>query len=545
MNTVERLEKLIALSIALSTETNANLLLEKILDGAMELSKADAGTIYIKTADNYLRFGVIKNNSLNLASTNGKLENIHLSAIPLYNADGRPNERLVAAYCAINEKVVNIEDVYATKEFDFSGTRRYDTFIGYRSKSFLTLPLKNHEQEVVGVLQLINALDDRGEIISFSDEDQILIESLASLAAVTLNKQQLIDAQKALFESFIQLIAQAIDEKSSHTGAHCERVPAVAMMLAEAVCQTQYELLKDYSFTEEELYELKIAAWLHDCGKITTPEWVINKSTKLETITDRIQLIDARYEVLKRDAVIELLNAQITTLKNREKLDEQALFETYSSRTRQLEEDLDFLRRANIGSEFMTQGDVDRVADIARQHWIDSTGKERPLLTMDEVYNLSIRRGTLTREERNIINNHIDVTIKMLESLNYPRNLQHVPEIAGGHHEHMDGSGYPKGLTGEQMSLRARIMAVADVFEALTSSDRPYKTAKILSETLSIMAAMVRNGKLDGLLFEVFIREKVYLRFAKAYMKPEQMDTVDDEYFLALAAGMLTESRQC
>jgi HD-GYP domain-containing protein (c-di-GMP phosphodiesterase class II) len=366
------------------------------------------------------------------------------------------------------------------------------------------------------VLQLINAQDPRtGEIVPFSPSDQRLAESLASQAAIALTNRMLINQLEELFESFITLINTAIDEKSPYTGGHCQRVPMLTMLLAEAVNETRAGPLADFQMSDKDRYELKIAGLLHDCGKVTTPVHVVDKATKLETIFDRIHLIDTRFEILKRDAEIEHL---------KKKLDDQQL----RDRLRQLDEDRRFLQMCNIGGERMSDDNMAHVKRIAKYRWRDLTGHEAEFLTEEEVKNLTIRAGTLTDDERKIINHHIVATIKMLEALPWPKHLTNVPEYAGGHHERMDGKGYPRGLTREQMSVQARCMGIADIFEALTAKDRPYKKGKTLSESLEILGRFSLNGHIDPELFDVFVRKKVYRRYADLFLDKEQIDEVDE-----------------
>lgn len=519
-----RIEKLHSIGIALSGETNTERLLELIVLGAKELTDADAGTLYRIGDDGRLHFATVRNDSLGIALGGSTGHAVTFEAIDLHCPDGSPNRHNVAACAALDGATFNIPDAYRESRFDFAGTRAVDARTGYRSVSFLTTPLKNHEGDVVGVLQLINARDPAsGEVVGFSEADQRLAESLASQAAVALTKQTLIDGQKALFEAFIKLIAQAIDAKNPHTSAHCERVPELTLMLAEAVDRAQQGPFRDLRFTDDEMYEIKIAAWMHDCGKVTTPEHIINKATKLETIVDRIHWVDARFEIVRRDLRIRCLeNALETGLSKAEAEAECA------AALAELDADQAFLRTANTGGEYMSDEDVARVAAIAARYtWTDSRGQVQPLLSEDEVYNLQIRRGTITSEERQIMNQHMDVTIAMLESLPYPKHLRRVPEIAGGHHERMDGKGFPKGLTRDQMSVPARIMGIADVFEALTASERPYKRAMTLTQALSILGRMRLDNHIDPDLFDVFVREKVYLRYAKRFLKPTQIDEVD------------------
>jgi len=511
----QRLDQLNAIGASLSAERDINRLLEAILTAAKTITRADGGTLYRMTEEKSLRFEIVRTSSLKfyLGGTTGNP--IPFYPVQLYK-DGKPNHANVSAYVALTGKTVNIEDAYKAEGFDFTGTRGFDSKTGYRSKSFLTVPMRNHEGEAIGVLQLINAQDPHtGEIVSFSSSDQRLAESLASQAAVALTNRMLINQLETLFESFISLINGAIDEKSPYTGGHCQRVPVLTMLLAEAVNETKAGPLAEFNMSDKDRYELKIAGLLHDCGKVTTPVHVVDKATKLETIFDRIHLIDTRFEVLKRDFEIEALKGKLTDKQLRDGL-------------RQIEEDRRFLQACNIGGERMKDEDIAQVKRIAKYRWRDLSGHEADFLTEDEVKNLTIRAGTLTDDERKIINHHIVATIKMLEALPWPKHLTKVPEYAGGHHERMDGKGYPKGLTREQMSVQARCMGIADIFEALTAKDRPYKKGKTLSESLEILGRMKMNQHVDPDLFDIFVRRKVYRRYAEMFLDKEQIDDVDE-----------------
>jgi HD-GYP domain-containing protein (c-di-GMP phosphodiesterase class II) len=533
-----RLDQLNEIGAALSAEKEIKALLEKIIVAAQTITRADGGTLYLVKGDDdarELHFEIVRTATLNIALGGTSGNPIPFFPIQLYR-DGQPNNSMVAAYAAIHGTTVNIADAYTEEGFDFSGTRRFDQKTGYRSKSFLTVPMKNHEGEIIGVLQLINCHDpDTREIVPFSTSDQRLAESLASQAAIALTNRALIEQLEALFESFIELINTAIDEKSPYTGGHCQRVPNLTMLLAEAVEQTQEGPLRDFAMSEKDRYELKIAGLLHDCGKITTPVHVVDKATKLETIFDRINLVDTRFEVLKRDAELAALEAKLE-LARRPGLDEMAqrgmMYEIdrdLRERLRQLDEDRKFLRRCNIGGESMSREEQERVRKIGTSYkWCDTSGGTSNFLSDDEIRNLTIQRGTLTSEEREIINHHIVSTIKMLEALPWPKHLKNVPEYAGGHHERMDGKGYPRGLTREQMSVQARIMGIADIFEALTAKDRPYKKGKTLSESLQILGQFKLNGHIDPDLFDIFVGKKVYLEYARQFLDPEQLDAVDE-----------------
>jgi HD-GYP domain-containing protein (c-di-GMP phosphodiesterase class II) len=543
LDTVEdlfrRLEQLNEIGAALSQARDIDSLLEKILLAAKAITRSDGGTLYLleNLEDGQrLKFAIMRNETLNIAMGGTTGNPIPFYPVHLYGKDGRPNNQMVAAYAALTGNTVNIADAYTAEGFDFSGTRNIDKKTGYRSKSFLTVPMRNHQGEIIGVLQLINSKDpETGEIVPFSTGDQHLAESLASQAAIALTNRQLIIQLEKLFESFIQLINTAIDEKSPYTGGHCERVPKLTMMLAEAVNETSEGPLREFTMSEKDRYELKIAGLLHDCGKVTTPVHVVDKATKLETIFDRIDLVDTRFEVLKRDAELGALKKKLD-LARKESLDEMACGEKLAEidqdlreALRQIDEDREFLRHSNVGGEVMAPEAQARVRRMGTERkWTNVSGGTADFLTENEIENLTIGRGTLTAKERDIINNHIVATIKMLEALPWPKHLSNVPEYAGGHHERMDGKGYPRRLTREQMSVQARVMGIADIFEALTAKDRPYKRGKTLSESLKILGNLRLNGHIDPDLFDVFVRRKVYLRYAEQFLDPAQIDEVDD-----------------
>jgi HD-GYP domain-containing protein (c-di-GMP phosphodiesterase class II) len=525
-----RLEQLNEIGTALSKERDTNRLLESILVAAKTISHADGGTLYRVTDDQQaLRFEILRTDSLDIAMGGTSGNPINFPNLPLRDALGKNNDSLVAAYAALHNQTVNIKDAYTEPNFDFSGTRQFDERTGYRSQSFLAVPMKDHEGDVIGVLQLINATDPAtGEVRTFSGADQSLAESLASQAAIAITNRMLMTQLEALFESFISLINLAIDEKSHYTGGHCQRVPALTMMLAEAVNASKSGPLAAFTMDDRDRYELKIAGLLHDCGKVTTPVHVVDKATKLQTLFDRIQLVDTRFEVLKRDIEIAALRAQLAQREVRDLPAETAVMAQARAAMAVLDEDRNFLRAANLGSEYMQEADVQRVRAIGTQNtWRNTDGLETEFLSADEIENLSIRGGTLTAAERDVINYHIVATIKMLEQLPWPKHLKNVPEYAGGHHERMDGKGYPKGLTREQMSVQARVMGIADIFEALTARDRPYKQGMKLSQAMGIMHKFRMGGHIDPDLFDVFVNEQVYLRYAEQFLDPWQIDPID------------------
>ena len=529
---LRRLEQLNAVGAALSKERDITRLLESILVAAKTITHADGGTLYRVTEDRQaLRFEILKTDSLNIAMGGTSGKSIDFPNLPLHDEQGRPNDSLVAAYAVIHSQTVNIADAYTEANFDFSGTRQFDSRTGYRSQSFLAVPMKDHEGDVIGVLQLINAKSAaNGEVVSFSSSDQSLAESLASQAAIAITNRSLMSQLESLFESFISLINLAIDEKSHYTGGHCQRVPALTMMLAEAVNAHKKGPLAAFSMDDRDRYELKIAGLLHDCGKVTTPVHVVDKATKLQTLFDRIDLIDTRFEVVKRDEEIVALRAQLALREQKDSVAESKLWVQCREKIDALDADRAFLRAVNRGAESMQSADLQRVRDIGQlRTWRNVNGLQSELLNADEIENLTIRAGTLTFAERDIINNHIVATIKMLEQLPWPKHLKNVPEYAGGHHERMDGKGYPKGLTREQMSVQARVMGIADIFEALTARDRPYKQGMKLSQAMSIMHKFRMGGHIDPDLFDIFLEEGVYLRYAHEFLDPWQIDTVNPQ----------------
>lgn len=523
-NTLNQIEKLNTIGASLSKEKDRSKLLEIILVGAKEITTADAGTLYL-VKDNCLKFEIIRTDSLNFAMGGTTGQAITLPPISLYDKQGSPNLQNISAYAAVKDEIISIPDAYNAQGFDFKGIKAYDKKNNYRSTSFLTIPMKNHENRIIGVLQLINCIDTQsGEVIPFSEADQELASSLASQAAVAISNFTLVEDLRELLENFIEVIAAAIDDKSPYTGDHCRRVPDIANLIAQAINDTQSGKFKDTTFSEQDFYELNIAALLHDCGKITTPVHVVDKATKLETIFDRITIIDQRVETLLKDVKIALLELKIDCTDQKTIDEAETSYETFKQ---QLLKDHDFLKKCNIGSEFMSDEHISEINRIAAYRWTDSMGEPQPLITENELMNLCIRKGTLNDDERKIVNHHIVMTQNMLEALPFPNHLKNVPEIAANHHERMDGKGYPNGIKAGELSIQARLMCIADVFEALTATDRPYKKPMSLSTTLNILGKMTLESHLDPDIFNVFVKEKIYLKYARLHLNAEQIDDVE------------------
>ncbi len=580
--------RLIDLGIRMGSERDPRRLVETVLRAAAELCRTDGGTIYLLDEDkDRLDFAIIINHSLDIHLGGLEGDDIPFHALPLTNPDGSANHANLATHAALTGETVSIADAYDSAAFDFTGPRAFDAANDYRTTSLLAVPLTNRQGDVIGVMQLINASDPAtGAVRPFDARDEMVARALGAQAGVALENQRLLEAQRILLDSFIELIAGAIDAKSPYTGGHCSRVPELTRMLTQAAC-ADVETHADFNLTKDEWYELHIASWLHDCGKVTSPEYVVDKATKLETITNRIHDIRTRFEVLWRDAEIAECRARLA---GADAAEAEAAREAEQAR---LVDDFAFVAECNVGGEFMDDGRLERLRVIGARQWTrhfdDRLGlsiaeqdrlsahaprtppaTERllddkpehiipwpggtPPVTADnpygftmvapehqfnqgELYNLTIRRGTLTDEERFKINDHMIQTIVMLESLPLPKALRRVPEYAGGHHEKMDGTGYPRGLKAGTMSIPARIMAIADIFEALTAADRPYKPAKTVSQALRIMGLMRDDDHIDPALFDLFLRSGVWREYAETYLAPGQLDAVDMEALRRPAEG--------
>ena len=558
-NMKSTIHRFLELSIALSSETNFQRLLAHLLREMQEITNAEGSLIYLADAD-------ASHITLARARWGGSLlEGDSDNSIELAMAHGHPVVRAMRAGkpCPLSAEELQ---TYLPLLSDIN-----------KPVSLWVLPLKSRAGDLLGVLALL--VDEQQH--KLSPELMAFVEALSTTSAVALNTQRLIDEQKVLLESFLQLIAGAIDAKSPYTGGHCQRVPELTKMLARAACAERDGPFASFALSDEQWEELHIAAWLHDCGKVTTPEYVVDKATKLETLYDRIHEVRMRFEVLKRDAEVACWQAIAAGA------DAPAAQQALAEQLRQLDEEFAFVAQCNEGGEFMAPELLARLQGIAQRTWrrtlsdrigISHEEKERksrtpepslpvqePLLAdkpehlfprgpreqmaadnpwgfkvnvpqylynRGELYNLSVGRGTLAEEERYKINEHIIQTIIMLEKLPFPRHLRRVPEIAGGHHEKMDGSGYPKRLTREEMSVPARMMAIADIFEALTAVDRPYKKGKTLSEAIKIMGFMRKDQHIDADLFALFLRSGVYRDYAERYMPRELIDDVDITAYL-------------
>ncbi len=498
----DRLRRLNEIGAALSLERDLDTLLDRILLEARRFTNADAGTLYLLQGEE-LTFKIAQNDALQLFS-GGPHRTVNVPPVPL-------NEESASGFAALTGETLNIVDVYAEEAPQrFEGPRYYDAMTGYHSQSMLVVPMRDHEEQIIGVLQLINAkAAGSDEIIAFPSTDESLVQSLASQAAVSINNVRLIEDTQALFESFVQVMATAIDERSPYTGGHIRRVTEMTMFVARAVNECKEGPLKDRELSADELEELELAAWMHDIGKITTPEWVVDKPTKLTTIFDRVDLLETRYAWFRAavEADWQRQRADAATEGNTLSPQQQAAYDELQV---EMETDLAFLKRANEPGEFMVDEDLAKLKLIRDKRYLSTLPAP---VTDEEMVNLLIRKGSLTDQERQKINDHAAMSIRMLEQIPFTRKLSRVPEIAGAHHEKLNGSGYPRGLEGEQISLQARILALVDIFESLSADDRPYRARPMPRElVLKILAEEVDDGHLDRDLHDLFISQEMFLK---------------------------------
>jgi len=523
-NKSEKISHLNEIGASLSTETEVDNLLDMIISKGKLFTNADGGTLYMMSEDEKsLRFRIVETDSLGIKmGANG--EEISWPPLPIYLENGSLNHQMVAVYCAIESKIVNFEDVYNCDGFNFEGTKKFDESTGFRSKSMLVIPMINNTQDVIGVLQLLNARDSDGNIISFTKEDEEILLSLTSQAAVAITNVKMIHDLKVLLESFIKSIAFAVDQKSPYTGGHVEKVADISLMIANAINRCESGKYAEIHYSEEEMDEIRISALMHDVGKITTPQHVMDKATKLETIYDRINVVKIKYEIIQRDLKMAMLEKKIQLMQSGAGSDEiNSLEASLQEEIAKLDEEMIFLMHSNIGGEFMTDEHIESIKKIAQRR-LTIDGVEQNILSDFDIKNLCIRKGTLTPEELEIMRDHAKISNEMLDALPFPKHLKRVPDIAGGHHEKLNGKGYPKGLSADDLTLESRILALSDIFEALSASDRPYKDGKKMSEVMKIISFMVKDEELDGDLVEFFYDNNLHVEYAKQYIKPCQID---------------------
>ena len=499
-----QIKKMSDIGRALSGVYDLNTLLEMIVDQARSFANADAGTLYI-VEDNKLRFQIVQNDSLKIRMGGKTGETIPFPPVEL-------KESNVSAYVALKGQSINIRDVYDTDLFDFTGPKKFDQSTGYRSKSMLVVPMKNHDNDVIGVLQLLNAKNPiNNEVIEFSQDYENLTESLASQAAVSITNAKLISNMTELFEAFVKVMATAIDEKSPVTGGHIRRVADLTLTMAEVIHNYDEGVFKDKKFSPDQMYELRIAAYMHDIGKVTSPVEIVEKAKKLQTIFDRIHYIRLRMDYMIQKVELDGQRKKIELLEKKADSSEIQKIELDSEKQiQELKEIRAFINKCNEPGEFLEDETLERLKEISQRTYLDNEGQDQPFITDDELVNLSIRRGSITEAERKKMQDHAAVTLRMLKQVPFTKKLKNIPSFAGAHHEFINGKGYPLGLKGDEIPFEGKLMAVTDIAEALTASDRPYKKAMPLETVYRILRSMAKNEELDNDMVELFISEEIY-----------------------------------
>jgi len=519
---INHIRKLTHIGEALSSENDLDRIFDLILEECLDYTHADGATIYtLSTNKMNLDFKVVYNRSLGL-HMGGTHGTIAWPSIPLFEKDGSPRLKNMVTYVYHTKQSQCFDDIYNQSIIDISGTRQRDTLNKYRSKSMLAFPLKNHEDEVLGVIQLINAQTKRGKITAFTPEHIAMLNSMASQAAIALSNKKLIQDLEKLLHQFIQAIASALDHKSKYTGGHITRVATLTEMFAKKINQTTKGYFGKLHFSQDELEEISISGWMHDIGKIVTPEHIMDKSTKLETIEDRIEKVRLRFELMEM-----AIQREINTLsENGKAADNKKQIQKLNEYIKQNSDDLKFIEMINDTEEFLTDDDrfrINRIADFK----IKLGGKHYILINEDERNNLLIQKGTLSSHEIQKMQDHVSVTWDMLSRLSFPKKFSHVPLYASTHHEKLNGSGYPFAISGDKIPLQGRIIALSDIFEALTAADRPYKKPKTLSEAIHILATMAKNNEIDKDLLDFLLDSGMYKEYGEMFLPKKLLDTVD------------------
>ena len=495
----EKIKRLNRIGVALSSQTALRLLLDMIVKEGRGFTNSDAGSLYIKEGDKLI-FEVAQNDTLDKRLGEHEREAFIPFPLPL-------TKKSIAGYVALTGITLNISDVYhLTEKDEYSFNRDFDIRNNYKTTSMLVIPMTDHEGEIIGVLQLINALDKTGKVIPYPKEFEDLISSLASQAAVAIRNAKLIQDIKNLFEALVKYSATAIDARSPHTAGHSRRVAELSIKVADTINKEKGGPLSDIKFSLLEMEELRIAGWLHDIGKIGVREWVLEKANKLnddrmEVIKNRFQLIGERIKISGLEKKLEMKEGGNHSTDNSN--------DELNSATKELNDELEFIWKINK-PEFLKDEDLERLKKIADKKFLNSKGEEEPYLTEFEFSNLSVRKGNLTSEEYKNIQSHVIHTYNILKNIPFTKNLKNVPVIAATHHEMLNGTGYPNGLKDEQIPMQARIIGMVDVFDALTAADRPYKAAMPIDKALQILQFEAKDNRLDKRLVDLFIEKKLY-----------------------------------
>lgn len=470
-------EKIMNIGIELSTENDRNKLLAGILQKGMEITNCDGATLYLYQ-DEKLIFKIMKTISLGISRGEDGSEIDNMPPVPF-------KEGNVCAYTAIHRDIVNIADVYNSDKFDFAGPKNYDAITGYRTQSMLVIPLETNDGTLLGVLQMINAQDENGVVVPFEKEYEMVIRSLGSLTAIALTNIRLLAEMKRQLHSFVEAMATAIDERTPYNGSHTRKVAEFSLLLADKINEKQADGEINEYFDEDRKEKLGLAALLHDIGKMIIPRSVMNRATRLDS---DMKQVEDRFEILRGYYRIDFLLGKITE-------------EEYLEKKKILDEGMEFIHRID-GAGFLPDDDYNKVQELAACSYTKEDGEVVPYITEKERVCLSVRKGTLTDDMRKLMENHVVMTSKILSKVYFNQNYINVPKWAGEHHEFLNGTGYPNHLTENELDIEARILTVTDIYDALTSRDRPYKKPMPKDKAISILKSMADEGKVELRLVE-------------------------------------------
>lgn len=483
----EKFRMFLEVGVSLSAEHNYNRLLEKILHCVMELSNCDAGTLYL-LENGALHFKIMRNNTMNTYS-GGDGSDCGLPPVAL-------NRESVCALALLDDETIRIEDVWNCQKYDLAGPMRYDAITGYHTQSMIVVPMRNREGGKIGVLQLINAQDDSGAVCPFEDEIVLAVESVASQAAITVQNVRYIAEIKELFHSFVKVMSSAVDERTPYNGSHTRHMAQYGERFLDFLNDRWKKTGEGVFFTPAHKEEVLMSVWLHDIGKLVTPLEVMNKMARLSP--EQYTAFVHRMEVVRLRGEIARLSGALSP----QGLEELVL------ETQWAQSLVDAVNTAG----FLTDERLEELNRLRERTYRGEDGALLPWLAPEEYAMLSIRKGTLSDEEREIMEEHVVITDKLLSQIQFSEDLSHVREWAASHHELLNGSGYPRRLSGDQVPYEVRIITILDIFDALVADDRPYKPGMPIEKALNILTVMAeKEGKLDPRLTELFIESKCWI----------------------------------
>ena len=479
-------KKILEMGVLLSSEQDLDLLLEHILQCMMDLAHCDAGTLYLLD-DGALHFKIMRNDTLGTYS-GGSKPAPQLPPVPLRKEN-------VCALALIENRIIRIQDVKNCKDYDFSGPIRYDAMTGYNTQSMLVAPMRNREGEQIGVIQLINAMDSEGLVCQFPEELALVVESAASQAAITIQNVRYVNDIKELFRSFVRVMSSAVDERTPYNGSHTRHMAEYGSRFLDYLNQQAVQAGEPAPFSPARREELLMSVWLHDIGKLVTPLEVMNKAARL--LPEQYNAFVHRMEIVRLRSEIDFLSGRIDAGER----------DALVQRTRQALQLIDTVNAAG----FLPDERLEELGALADLTYAGEDGESHPWLTPEEYAMLSIRKGTLSDEERQVMEEHVSITGKLLSQIRFSRELSHVPQWASAHHELLNGSGYPNHLSGDAIPYEVRIITILDVFDALVADDRPYKPGMPIEKALFILQSMAeREGKLDPELTRLFCQSECW-----------------------------------